>query len=128
MEIPRELEGTEFDWFAVDEHGRFALFATAGFGPIPKSVLSAAASHNAIGIGLAVTGWGSNDVWQSYSRAGLFAYNWSALKGCYVRVAEPDAPLTRELEARLAACPGIPRLEVSFSQTAAIEPPWQDGT
>lgn len=128
MDNPREIEGMEFDWFATDELGQFALFATAGAGPLPQLVLASIAAHDAIGEEVEISGWGTNDVWQSYSRAGLYAYDWSSTKGRYLRVAEPCASLKSDLGARLSACPSIPTLQVSFSQATAIEPTWQAGT
>lgn len=32
-----EIEGREFDWFAVDSDGNFALFASAGEGKLLKA-------------------------------------------------------------------------------------------
>ncbi|WP_266170300.1 hypothetical protein [Dyella subtropica] len=128
METSREIEATEFDWFATDKNGHFAIFATAGRGPVPESVLAVAKAHDAIGDALAVVGWGTDAVWQSYSWAGLYAYDWSDKQGCYVRIAEPAVPLPTELEVGLASCPGLLRLEALFSQVAAIRLDRQDGT
>jgi len=36
----QEVEGGEFDWFAVDGNGHLGHFATAGYGPVPAAVLS----------------------------------------------------------------------------------------
>lgn len=125
MDNDREIEGTEFDWFAVDEHGQFALFATAGYGPVPSLVRGCIASHATIGNNIEVTGLGSTDVWRSYSRVGLFAYDWSASQGRYLRVAKPSAPLSAGLATSLTACSNLPALNLSFAQALAIEPSWQ---
>jgi len=128
MGTSREIEGTEFDWFAIDQDGRFALFATSGRGVVPEAVLSELDAHDAIGSELEVTGWGTSAVWHGYSRIGLYVYDWSDEQQRYVRVAEPAVPPVPQLASDLSACPGLPRLELSFAQVAAIVPEWQDGT
>lgn len=128
MKETRRIEGTEFDWFATDRDGRFAIFATAGRGPVPESALALAKAHDAVGDTLEVTGWGTNAVWQSYSRAGLYAYDWSDRQGCYIRVAEPATSPPLKLAADIAAITGLPRVEASFSIATTIQPDWQDAT
>ena len=34
------FEGGEFDWFAADGAGPVSYFATAGYGPVPASILA----------------------------------------------------------------------------------------
>ena len=34
------IEGVEFDWFVVDGKGHVGHFATAGFGPVPATLLA----------------------------------------------------------------------------------------
>lgn len=122
-----EIEGTEFDWFAVDRSGKFALFATAGYGPVPASVLASADAHTALGEIFEVEGWGTQAVWQSYSRVGLYVYDWSPMEHRYVRAAEPLESHAPALEARLSECPSVFKLEgVSFAQAEAIRPDWLD--
>ena len=42
MSLTRDdVQGIEFDWFAVDAKGHIALCSTAGYGEIPASVLAA---------------------------------------------------------------------------------------
>jgi hypothetical protein len=114
METSCELEGREFDWFATDQQGCLALFATGGCGPIPEHVRNAIEAHDAISRALKVTGWGTDTIWQSYSRAGLFAYDWSAQQSCYVQVAKPSAPLSPELQACASSCSSVAKLDVSL--------------
>ena len=73
----KDFAGTEFDWFAVDQDGNFALFATAGKGPVPDQVLHSPEPHDELAKSIAVVGWGSSEVWSSYARVGLFVYDWS---------------------------------------------------
>jgi hypothetical protein len=127
MEESRKIDGREFDWFATDRDGSFALFATGGCGPAPQSVLASTEAHDAIGEIIDVTGWGSSTVWQSYSRVGLYAYDWSDSQGAYVRVAVPAISPSPKVAAAIAAIVGLPYLEVSFSEVASFPPDWQDG-
>lgn len=128
MKAEREFECVEFDWFATDIDGRFALFATAGEGPIPEEVARSAAAHDAIGESIPITGWGSSAVWQSYAKVGLFAYDWSSTQGNYVQVAVPARSVLPDLRARLQNCAVLPALNASFAETSAINPRWQSVT
>lgn len=110
----------DFGWFAIDSQGNFALFVTAGSGPIPKRVLAVVEAHADLDSALDITGWGTEAVWRSYSNAGIFAYDWSAQQGSYIRVAEPTSAPSQELEAWLQSA-GLPRLELRFSLVASIQ-------
>ena len=128
MTDSREIKGTEFDWFATDQEGRVALFATAGAGPVPTSVLALLEAHGLVGDSLEVEGWGTQSVWESYARVGLYAYDWSDSQGQYLRQAEPAAPLTNNVATAVSSIRNLPRFALLFSQTTAIAPEWQDGT
>lgn len=114
-----ERQGTEFDWFALDEAGEVAVFATAGFGPVPTQVRTASEDHDAIGDRITVTGWGTPDVWDSYARVGLFAYDWDDSLHCYSRVRQPSQPISEGLSVPLAAM-ALPRLALSFRDSPCI--------
>ena len=62
----------DFDWFAVDETGQVAVFATAGSGPVPAEVSAKPSPHDAFGDQIEMTGWGTIAVWDSYAKLGLF--------------------------------------------------------
>lgn len=128
MEDPRDIQGFEFDRFAIDQDGHVALFATAGHGPVPSSVLAASGAHDAVGETIAISGFGSPAIWQSYAQAGLYAFDWSEREGRYVRVAEPSAGAQFKQAQAVAAIPGLLRLPLSFSKSTAVPPKWQDGT
>ena len=128
MDKPREVQGVEFDWFAIDQDGHVALFATAGFGPVPASVLAASEAHDAVGESIAITGFGSSAVWQSYAQVGLFAFDWSDSEGSYVRVAQPSAGKEFKQAPAVAVIPGLLRLPLSFSNTTAVSPSRLGGT
>ncbi|NUO74794.1 MAG: hypothetical protein HOQ32_02150 [Lysobacter sp.] len=127
MNAPTDIEGREFDWFSIDQDGRYALFATAGYGIAPEVARVNAATYDAIGEFIPVTGWGSDAVWQSYARVGLYAYDWSVMQGCYVRVALPEVVLPPQLADELAACKAIHSFDGSFSKTGMIWPEWRNG-
>lgn len=117
-----EIAGMEFDWLAVDQDGAFALFATGGAGPVPTEVLDNTDQHGAILEDIPVLGWGSQQVWQSYARAGLFAYDWREALGAYARVAAPIQPLDVLLAERLRDS-NLPRLNVSFLEDQTVRLP-----
>lgn len=127
MNASTGIEGREFDWFSIDQDGRYAVFATAGYGIVPETVRANVAAYDAIGTLIEVTGWGSSAVWQSFARVGLYAYDWSNMQGCYVRVALPEGALCPRLAAELAACEGVYQLDVSFSKIGMIWPEWRNG-
>lgn len=127
MDKPRELQGVEFDWFAIDQDGSVALFATAGFGPVPASVLAASEAHDAVGESIVITGFGTYEVWQSYAQAGLYVFDWSDSEGSYVRVSEPSAGKEFKQARAVAAIPGLLQLPLLFSNTAVVSPSWPDG-
>lgn len=105
MESSVDILGREFDWFAQDKDGATAIFATAGFGPVPPAVLACLELHDSISEFIPVTGWGSSKVWESYASAGLYAYDWDDSKGCYLRVAEPAGALVAHADSPLhGAC------------------------
>ena len=116
-----DIAGREFDWYAVDDAGEVAVFATAGSGPVPTLVRSSAQAHNEISDSIDVSGWGTPQVWESYSKAGLFAYDWHGANGCYVRVAVPERSSSTELALRLRGAPRLVRLPVRFSETSKLE-------
>lgn len=107
------LTGVEFDWFAIDSSGFLALCSSAGFGPIPDSVLAVAtpttrpddATDDLLNVlperGQAVPegrGPGTCEEWRALARRGFFVYDWRHRQGPYERVIHPSAPL------RVSAC------------------------
>lgn len=120
----REVLATEFDWFAMDREGRLALFATAGWGPVPDTVLALATAYDRVGESIEVVGWGSAAVWQSYSRVGLYVYDWSESKERYVLIAEPITPVPADLSAVISSIPDLPCLALSFALTSEVTPDW----
>jgi hypothetical protein len=120
MDVIPERQGTEFDWFAVDEIGDVAVFATGGIGPVPAQVRTDPERHDALAELIDVSAWGTSAVWESYSKAGLFAYDWNDPLGCYSRVAQPDRGVTTDTRSKLAALL-LPRVELSFRNSPKID-------
>ena len=128
-----DLEGSEFDWFAVDRDGHVALFATAGYGPIPQAVLesvdeqrqvetylsSIPATTQAIHIG----GEGDLEDWFAVARRGLYAYDWQHWNGPYGMIASPETPLhISSVPGHLQVIIGKTRLEsLSFGGSSNVE-------
>jgi hypothetical protein len=122
MKFIPELEGLEFDWFAADQEGNFALFATAGTGPVPEHILDTLDQHNALGTCIPVSGWGTDDVWKSYARVGLFAYDWHDGVKAYLRVAEPSQALDTQLSIELCTSV-LPQLPLLFRASGIVQLP-----
>lgn len=126
MEQHRETEGAEFDWFVRDSEGRFGLFSAAGDGPVPAAVRKFAVAHDVVGELIETGGRGSEEIWQSYARVGLYAYDWSPSDACYLRVAEPSSAMPAKLQAAIAGIPSLPELDLSFEQAQAVAVGRQD--
>jgi len=116
-----DIAGREFDWFAVDDAGHIAVFATAGSGPVPPLAQCSIQAHNDISDSIEVSGWGTPQVWESYSRVGLFAYDWREATSCYVRVAVPVRPPSAEVARRIRGVSEVVRIAVSFPETSNLE-------
>ncbi len=119
MEVFSERQGTEFDWFALDETGEIAVLSTGGCGPVPIQVRSAADLHDMLGERIDVTGWGTSAVWASYSRVRMFAYDWNDSLRCYTRVAKPGQDASSMAFAKLVE-ESLPRLALSFRSSPMI--------
>ena len=119
MDSSTAIEGREFDWFARDQAGALAVFATAGSGPVPPSVLRCTAAHDAVGDAIPVSGWGSTQVWQSYAAAGLYAYDWDGTDHLYRKVAAPVDALLPEIAAFVAEM-SLPICAARFSKSLEV--------
>lgn len=115
-----ELQGREFDWFAVDKHGRLAMFSTAGEGPMPAAVLRSIVQHDAVSEAIETPNVGSELVWRDFGRAGLFVYDWAYDR--YVRVAEPSGEPSPRLLEMLRRIDSVPSLDCAFEETSELMP------
>lgn len=116
-----ELEGREFDWFAMDSEENIALFSTAGEGKVPEPVIEAYAMHDKISELLDSPNWGSSEVWSDYAALGFYVYDWSLNGGPYRREREPSNNMSAELKTKLMAMGSIHKLPVKFTELTKIE-------
>jgi hypothetical protein len=126
--------GVEWDWLAVDERDRVALFSTAGYATVPSAVLERSAEMDVAvdaifsepsrdGRSVDETGhW--NLPWHKMASWGLYVYDWSHWEGPYARAAVPSNPVRVEelpQEARTAAL--HVRFPTSFATTHGFAAP-----
>ncbi len=109
-----DIQGREFDWFALDSDGNIALFATAGEGFIPAEVVNNIAMHDAISKFLPTPHWGSIQVWDDYAAKGLFVFDWNLPGGPYLKQAVPTAQMAEDLRVKIIAIKSIPFLKGTF--------------
>ena len=109
-----ELNGLEFDWFAIDREGNLALFATAGEGFVPHSVAEHYLFHLELSDSLAVPHHGTPDIWTDYAAVGLFVFDWRLPGGPYEKRASPLLPPDPALTERITTLHGIPCYSGSF--------------
>lgn len=121
MNIYKEqIEGREFDWFAIDCKGYIGLFATAGMGSIPEVVIENYMQHDDIAQSIDSPNWGSDKVWLDYATLGFYVYDWDLLHGPYKKACEPAVNMGSELKAKLMAIENIPRLSIRFKDLDEI--------
>src|SRR3954452_23404626 len=93
--------GLEFDFLASDEAGHVAIFSTAGFGPIPRTVLDrwgledqGVDAVDLLPIVTRVTesrvDAGNISFWTDKAERGIFGYDWWQSAGPYRRLAMPE--------------------------------------
>lgn len=111
-----DLQGIEFDWFAVDDEGNLAIFASAGEGFIPEPVSLYFTKHEAVSESLASPNTGTMSVWNDYAAQGLFVFDWSLPSGPYERRAAPSTPIAKELKERILAIGQLPTITGSFTE------------
>ena len=115
-----ELEGREFDWFAIDSEGNFGLFSTAGEGSIPSLVIESYAEHDSVSELLDPPNWGSSKVWSDYAALGFYVYDWNLPGGPYNRKSEPTGSMSTELKEKLMAMGSAPTLSVKFTELKEV--------
>jgi hypothetical protein len=115
-----ELEGREFDWFAIDCEGNIGLFSTAGEGTIPSAVMEAYSEHDKISEQLESPGWGSSEVWSDYAALGLYVYDWSLHGGPYKKERAPSKVINAELKQKLLSLGSLHSFSVKFAEQKEI--------
>ncbi|WP_413665364.1 hypothetical protein ACG1BZ_09295 [Microbulbifer sp. CNSA002] len=115
-----ELEGREFDWFAIDSEGCIGLFSTAGEGTIPSPVMNAYSEHDNISEQLESPNWGSPEVWSDYVALGLYVYDWSIPVGPYKQVRVPSKAMNDQLKKKLLSMGSLYTFPIKFSELKEI--------
>ena len=118
------FSGLEFDWFAVDSGGEVALFATAGAGFIPASVLANGERHQDLSDGVENPAVGTPEVWDAYANRGLYVFDWDMNTGPYRRVRFPIGPIPAEFRNRIMQLSGMPRYPGLFREDREIASEW----
>lgn len=113
-----ELEGREFDWYAIDNEGNLALFSTAGEGLIPAMVIDNYQIHDDVSEAIEAPNWGSSEVWSDYASLGMYVFDWDLPGGPYQRERVPTKDMSQELKQKILKA--AVKLDVSFSQTETI--------
>jgi hypothetical protein len=120
--------GLEFDWFAVDSDGFLALFASAGWGPVPDAVFGCYENQRLIEARMYSLCGGAAHApiqfnFEDLIPKGVFAYDWHQTYGPYRRVDLPLAPrtasdlgLSQSLKAAL-----IPLSNLKFSNSPELK-------
>ena len=116
-----DIQGGEFDWFAKDSGGQYALFATAGEGFVPKEALLLADVFEEISDAIDAPHWGSENVWDDYASVGIYVYDWKLHGGPYVRVRCPAIGVAASLVDKLNAIDSFPKFDGHFRKTANFE-------
>ena len=116
----KEIEGREFDWFAVDCEGHIGLFSTAGEGCIPEFVIKNYADHDNISKLLESPNWGSSKVWSDYAGLGFYVYDWNLSGSSYKKECEPVSTMNTELKSKILAMNSLVRLPVRFMKLKEI--------
>jgi len=117
--IEQEMEGVDFDWFAIDQSGNWAVFATAGEGFIPESVLKYADLHSFISEKINLPNWGRSNIWHDYAVVGLFAFDWDSAIGGYIKKASPDTSVKFIPNTKNIAV--FPSFEVEFTEVIEVK-------
>ncbi len=113
------IRDREFDWFAIDNQGNFAIFSTAGEGAIPSTVIDAFNGHDELSEKLESANWGTAQGWSNYSDMGFFVFDWDLPGGPYKKIKEPSSEVSEELKIKLVDIAVV--MDVNFSEMKIIE-------
>jgi hypothetical protein len=100
--LRNQIEGYEFDWFAIDAEGRVGHFSTAGEGLVPKVVLEHITETESLTqelLRLPVTGKanghlpGNINDWLEMAGRGVYSFDWQHSNGAYRLAATPSSEL-----------------------------------
>ena len=109
-----DFEGWEFDWYATDGYGNFAIISTAGQGPLMPHVISNYKDHQSISEFLDSPNWGSPNVWDDYANIGLYVFDWKLNKGPYNKIRNPAKKITDQLKTEILKIKDLPEIKMDF--------------
>ena len=113
------LDGIDFDWYAIDVSGNAAIFSTAGTGKIPVKVLESQIEHENLSNVINTPNWGNDAVWDDYAKLGLYVFDWAT--DSYQKIRSPIGTLSQNLRNRLNDRNILPRLAVDFSHVKSVK-------
>lgn len=108
-----DIAGYEFDWFAVDKYGHWALFSTGGSAMVPPDVARNIEDHSLIPV--PATGNG-RDPWKPLAKAGLTVFDMFADQS-YVKKVDRECEPRLKLLAALNELPERLVFDGSFTET-----------
>lgn len=110
-----ELQGREFDWFALDSDGNVAMFVTAGAGFVPEEVVRHLSQHDSVVEEIPAPHMGTPEVWNDYAAHGLYVFDWDLFADLYFLEAAPSKPMARDLHFKVRGINQLPIYNGSFS-------------
>jgi hypothetical protein len=116
----QQLQGREFDWFAVDGDQNIAMFATAGEGFIPEEVIRHLSQHESLSDQIPAPHTGTAQVWNDYAAVGLYVFDWNLPGGPYVLRATPSRPMANEFRRSVRSIVQLPVYGGSFSSLSKL--------
>ncbi len=115
-----QLIGREFDWFAIDSDGKFALFSSAGSGVIPMNVIEDFKSHDNVNEQIELLNYGSEKIWNDFASYGFYVYDWNLNNGPYIKKSNPTAEISEKLKLELCNLRSLVKLKISFMNSKEI--------
>jgi hypothetical protein len=115
-----QLQGREFDWFAVDGDGNIAMFATAGEGFVPEEVIRHLSQHDSLSEEIPAPHTGTTQVFNDYAALGLYVFDWDLPSGSYVLQASPSKPIARGFHRKVRSISQLPVYDGSFSRLSKL--------
>lgn len=112
--------GAELDWFAVDQTGAVAMFATAGAGFATDSVQEFRVMHETVGNGIEYPNWGTDAIWDDAAKLGLYVFDWTMPDGPYIQAASPSGEIDAQIQIMVKRITHLPRYQGTFSSTEQI--------
>jgi hypothetical protein len=122
LKLKGELEGQEFDWFALDSEDNIGLMSTAGSGFIPDCVLQNHKEHLDISSEIPTPNVGSPDVWKDYASLGIWVFDWGfwGAEGPYELVAKPSGNSNLGTARAIKRIKDLPKIHTLFQDSKFI--------